>query len=352
MQARLVALLAAVAIPAAATAVWAQDAVPVGGEVVVPWPGGTPRSATEGRVQLQCVIDTHGLAETCRVASETPAGRNLARAAMGLRTTLKLAPPPANTVMAINVRFTTRAHEFENDKLQEAFARGRGGFGTLDIPPNDTPVSSGEEARIDLPIWTQTASFEDLAAAYPAKGGGVEGYVAAHCRIERDGDKAGLLRECGVAKETPEGAGFGKAALGLTAKFRILPAALASLPRGEPIWVYVPIRLPPPGGPEARTVSAPQWIVGLDPRTIQQAFPPEAAAKGVTTGRGVARCTVGADGMLSGCAADAAEPSGLGFSEAAVRLVSGMRMNLWSADGAPVRGGVVRIPVRLDKAGG
>jgi hypothetical protein len=31
-----------------------------------------------------------------------------------------------------------------------------------------------------------------------------------------------------------------------------------------------------------------------------------------------------------------------------VKLASAMRMNLWSADGAPVEGGVIHIPIRLN----
>lgn len=81
-------------------------------------------------------------------------------------------------------------------------------------------------------------------------------------------------------------------------------------------------------------------------------FPPEAAAQGLTSGRGVARCTVAADGTLTACGPDPDEPDQLGFSAAAAKLASAMRMNLWSADGAPVEGGVVHIPIRLNlKAG-
>ena len=44
-------------------------------------------------------------------------------------------------------------------------------------------------------------------------------------------------------------------------------------------------------------------------------------------------------------------PDGQGFSEAAVKLAATMKMNLWSADGAPVQGGVVHIPIRLNLKG-
>ena len=53
---------------------------------------------------------------------------------------------------------------------------------------------------------------------------------------------------------------------------------------------------------------------------------------------------MGADGALTDCAPDAAQPEGMGFSEAVVKLAPMMKVNLWSADGAPVRGGTVRVP--------
>jgi hypothetical protein len=355
MRAQIVALLAA-ASPAAVAI--AQTAPPVGGEIVVAWPAGGTHSGVDGHVALQCLVDTHGLAETCKVASEDPAGKNLGRSALGLRTTFKLKPAagadgqPMNALMTINLRYKAVAHEFDSQELARQLSTpGAKGFGALNIPANDSPTPTTDDARIDYPVWAKAATFEELAAAYPAKAGGVEGYAAAHCRLERDGDRAGLLRDCAITKEAPGDQGFGRAALGLTAKFRVEPAMLANLPRTAPIFVDLPIRLPPPGAADARAVTAPLWVTGLDPKSVQKLFPPEAAAQGLKTGRGVARCTVGADGALSACAPEPGEPNGLGFSEAAVRLVSGMKMNLWSADGAPVQGGVIQIPIRLNLNG-
>ena len=361
MKAQIITLLtlaaASAAGAAAAQAPAMQDGLPLAGEISLPWPGGGSAVA-EGHVTLQCLVDAHGLAETCKVGSESPAGKNLGRAALRQRTLLKLQPAagpdgrPADAMMAINVRFKAQVHEFDSTEMARQLSTPSAkGFGTLNVPSNDSPASWGDEARIEYPVWAQAATFEDLAAAYPAKGGGVEGYAAAHCRIERDGAKAGLLRECGILKEFPADQGFGRAALSLTDKFRVEPAMLANLPRSEPIWVAIPIRMPPPGAAAQRTVTSPQWVVGLDPRAIQRLYPPAAAAKGVSAGRGIARCTVAANGALSACAPESADPNGLGFSEAAVQLASTMKMNLWSADGAPVQGGVVQIPIRLNQGG-
>jgi hypothetical protein len=171
----------------------------------------------------------------------------------------------------------------------------------------------------------------------------VEGYAVAHCRVATTGE----LTECQITKEIPEKLGFKAAALNLSRKFRILPA-LALTPTPTPLWVDLPIRFPPPGDVEQPTVKAPIWLVQFDPNNAPKVFPPEAAAQGLTTGVGVARCTVASDGSLTGCSPAPGDPDGLGFSEAAVTLASVMKMNLWSADAAPVAGAVALISIRLN----
>ncbi|MGZ3402180.1 MAG: energy transducer TonB [Phenylobacterium sp.] len=334
-----------------------EEDSPWGGDFTAIWPRDMTHSGVDGHVILNCLIDAHGLAESCKVASETPEGKKLGRAALELRSTFKLAPAtgadgqPTSAVMAIRILFRAPSQDFDNQDFQRALTRGKGGFGTLDIPPTHNPILTRNETMLDNPVWAAAATFDDLAAAYPAKGGGVEGYAAAHCRVERDGDRAGALRDCQIIKETPAGRDFGKAALTLAVKFRAQPATLAAIPRREPLWVDIPMRLQPPAAIAERVISKPRWIVSLDPRSAPKLFPPEAVAQGLTTGRGVARCTVGADGALTACAPEAGDPDGLGFSEAAVRIVSGMKMSLWAADGSPVEGGVVHIPIRLNLNG-
>ncbi len=114
--------------------------------------------------------------------------------------------------------------------------------------------------------------------------------------------------------------------------------------------VMVPIRFAPPGAGAEATVQSPMWISGFDPEAVPKLFPPEAVARGFTSGRGVARCVVGPDGSLTHCSPEQADPDGVGFAEAAVVLAETMKMNLWSADAAPVVGGVVRVPIRLKLA--
>lgn len=334
----------------------AEQQSPWGGDYTAIWPAGALNAGADGHVVLNCVIDAHGIAESCKVAKETPAGKKLGEAALELRPTFKLKPAtdadgqPVRAVMAIGVNFKSPAADFDQEKLADVLAKHacKLCFGTLDIPPGGGKIATRAVTMMDNPVWIDAASFDDLAAAYPAKAGGVEGYAAAHCRVERDGAKAGSLRDCQILKEAPAGLGFAAAGLALTAKFRADPSAMTRLASHQEVWVDIQMRLPPPSpAPGERIVTSPRWIVTVDPKVLPRLFPPEAAAKGLSDGRGVARCRVAGDGSLTGCVPEDADPDGLGFAEVAARVASKMRMSLWSADGAPVDGGIVHVPIHL-----
>jgi len=117
----------------------------------------------------------------------------------------------------------------------------------------------------------------------------------------------------------------------------------------DPLWVDVPIRLQPPATLEARTLGSPTWLAGFDPARASSCSRPSRGPGG-DPGLGMARCVVAADGALTDCSAMPGVPDGLGFSEAAVKLASAMKMNPWTADGAPVDGAVIRLPIRLNLA--
>jgi beta-lactamase regulating signal transducer with metallopeptidase domain len=319
------------------------------------WPETAYRGKYDGWVSLRCRFGVHGLAERCEVASEIPAGRDFGKAALEMRTTFKIPPAmgpdgPIEATKTVAIRFRAPDTQFSQSRKAPPFQ----GFGQIGQGATSTDLVSGNPlamrrvTMLDYPVWAQAASFDDLAGAYPAKGGGVEGYAVAHCAVLR----SGALKGCEVIKEEPERRDFGRTAVRLAeTKFRVAPQ-LAVPRRGSELWVDVPMRLPPPSQLAERTVMAPAWITGVDPRTTPKIFPPEAVASGLTTGRGIARCAVGADGILTNCAPESAEPAGLGFAEAAARLATGMKMNLWTFDAAPVEGGVVHVPIRLNlKAG-
>jgi hypothetical protein len=320
------------------------------GQYVAVWPAGAWERRMDGHVVLTCLVDVHGLAEQCRVAFEKPAGRGFGTAALELQPTLKLTPlkgadgQPVAAKMNIGLEF--RAPNSSNnlqDLASAAKVGGDGGINAANLAVSQNPISMRDIVMMNHPVWVEAPSFEDLAKAYPRRGGGVEGYAVAHCEVER----TGFLNKCIASKELPAAKGFGPAAIALAHRFKVSAEVMKYAPHGAPIEVDIPIRFPAPGA-EDRTVSAPAWLAGFDPEQVPKLFPPEAAAKGLTSGRGVAKCLVTPDGSLADCAPDAADPDGMGFSEAAVKLAATMRMNLWSADAQPVEGGTVRVAIRLN----
>jgi hypothetical protein len=250
---------------------------------------------------------------------------------------------PHDAVMDIAIDFKAPDSQYSFDANRATPLGGMAGpmVSTDAYNLRGNPIAMTPVTMLTSPVWVRAPSFDDLARAYPSEAGGVEGYAVAHCKVER----SGALTHCLPVKEEPTGKGFGTAAKALAAKFRVEPT-LAAQPHRDPLWVDIPMRITPPA--KEPTVMAPTWLTGF--AVTPKIFPPEAAAQGVTTGRGVARCTVIRDGTLAGCTPEPGEPEGVGFSEAAAKLASTLKMNLWSADAQPVEGGVVHIASRLNLA--
>jgi len=318
------------------------------------WPEAAYRDGINGKVLLSCDIDRYGLAEWCKVASESPPNAGFGAAALALRPTFKLKPAmgpdgPIAAAMTIAVEFKASQRDvgWGGDRGSGPMSASTGPLsngGGADGPRFGGPGPTGRLTfMLNNPVWARTVGYSELAGAYPAKAGRVEGYVVAHCEVFH----SGAVANCQIIKEDPEDRGFGKAALTLAAKFRVAPE-WTTPPNRAHVWVDIPIRFPAPGAADARTVSNPYWVAGFDPGQALKVFPAEAADKGVSTGLGVAECLVAVDGSLNRCVPKAADPEGLGFSEAAVVLASTMRMNPWLRSGEPVDGAVIRLHVRLN----
>ncbi len=210
----------------------------------------TARGTTRGNVLLTCQVRGRGVVEHCDVTGEWPQGKGLGKAALKLQSDFEFTPVKGggSVPVAIFVAFRSQNSDFD----QEAFIREKilankspiKPFGSSATYAEDGGPVSSEMTLLKGPVLVAVAGADDLARAYPAKGGGVEGLALSHCRVARDG----TLDACQIIKEGPEGRDFGKAALSLAAKFRVDPAAMAQAPETAPVWIDLPIRFAPPAG--------------------------------------------------------------------------------------------------------
>jgi TonB family protein len=86
-------------------------------------------------------------------------------------------------------------------------------------PPAQDPSKS--VAVITKPDWLKKPTIDDLMAVYPRKAAqqGASGKATIKCVVSIDG----LLRSCTVISESPQGEGFGGAALALSSTFLMKP---------------------------------------------------------------------------------------------------------------------------------
>jgi protein TonB len=88
-------------------------------------------------------------------------------------------------------------------------------------------LAQAPDSVITKPNWAQLPNARDIVEYMPnAARQGVSGRATINCRVT----KAGRLRDCSVLNETPEGLGFGAAAVKMAVKFRMKPQALDGRP--------------------------------------------------------------------------------------------------------------------------
>jgi hypothetical protein len=279
------------------------------------YPRGAASVGMPGHVALDCGILADGRLERCKVEREAPDGANFGGAALNLSRYFRLDPESA-AYMGGDFQFSI-------------------GFAT----------ATGEDAQLAMGPWLAAPGFADTNAAYPDIGGGVTGEVLMHCALGRDG----RLKACKAIFERPTDRGFDTAALKLAHFFqmRIDPAILKT---SEPLAANVLLRIAAPFEDDSkqRRIADPVWLSAPSTAALSRLFPAQAAAKRVTSGTGEVDCTVATDGSLVDCQKDGdGDPPGLGFADAALKAVTGMRMSPWTDDGGPVDGARVRLPVRF-----
>lgn len=187
--------------------------------------------------------------------------------------------------------------------------------------------------------WIQAPSFAEIDAAYPAaaKAKGQAGEVVLSCVF----GEAGRLSRCDTTAETPKAAGFATAAQGLIGQFR----GPAETPAGRRTRIAVKFAA---DQLETKTVGHPEWVAFPTPAQFQAVFPDAASKAGVLKAKAVMDCTVTAVGALADCRPVSEDPAGYGLGQAILPLGEAFRLKIWTADGQPVIGGIVRAPIRYD----
>ncbi len=332
----LISMLAAVAPAAAPPPVvivnpgWLKK--PDSNDLRAAWPVNALRRNIGGKADLHCIVNIHGLLEHCNVVSETPLGLGFGAAALLLTPNFLMTPGTRNGVpfpSAVNIpiHFDAQGRDVRRD-----------------LP--ESPIYD-EMVGVTHAIWQAAPTFDEVGRAYPKAAGGLSGHVVLRCKVA----KTGALGDCITLTEEPRGKGFERAARTLLPGFRMRMDA-PILESRRPVYVSLPIRLIDPASEDfrKRRIGDPTWTVTPDPAKVAHVFPEAAIAAGVKSGRGVAECSVAADGSLTGCSAVAGQPEGLGFSQSAVLVAAIMRMNLWTEEGGPVDGTTIRLPIRFNLA--
>jgi TonB family protein len=95
-------------------------------------------------------------------------------------------------------------------------------------PPAVAAPAPPRPSVITMPDWLRRPTGADMARYYPkaAAAGRVEGRATIHCKVEA----SGVLTECVAMNESPPGQGFGDAAVGLAALFKMRPMTKDGVP--------------------------------------------------------------------------------------------------------------------------
>ncbi len=206
-------------------------------------------------------------------------------------------------------------------------------------------LSSAGRATARNDITAPVTTPDLILTYYPpaALAAGVEGEATLACPRLRHGAPV----DCTVVGERPGNQGFGAAALSLAAHAtrNLNMSELTETPYNQLDFFF---RLNPPSiSPDllAKPHFAPRWERLPTADILSRLYPAEARRKRIG-GNAVLRCKVITNGYLVDCAATATPP-GLGFEDAALKLVPYLKVRNQTDDGAPSIGATITLPLRF-----
>ncbi|MBO9710138.1 MAG: energy transducer TonB [Caulobacter sp.] len=301
----------------AAQAADAERAIPVPereakpSEVAAAYPKAALARKISGDVELDCAAGLKGELIDCKVTREEPAGEGFGQAGLSLAARERVALKDRDGQPLNGRRFTTY-YNF--------------------LAPGDAN-----------PDWMRKPTASELAGVYP-RGARVDGKAIITCELSLEG----FLQKCKVGWETPEGQGFGAAALLLAPQFRMTP----KIRGGKPVTTEISIPILWKG-----LASASQPIVGntlvLDPpwTTTPSAAEMRAAwpsmAKDVDSGQAALRCDIDKTGKPTHCETISEIPVNRGFAKAARSLADRFQINVGPDAAKDMRKYSVDIPFRF-----
>lgn len=299
-----------------------------------------PRAALEkgvgGRATLGCIVTVQGTLRACRVEAQEPAEAGFGGAALALAPQFLLKPAlkggqPVEHAVRIPLKF---------DKPDKA-------LGSFISPSSGGFTFQSNKVYSRLP-YRAAPSVQEVLAAYPQKARERKagGAVNLNCLI----GGGGKLSSCSLIKEEPQGLGFARSARDLAAKFAVpdKDGQGNSLVGARTILLVTFAADSLDGTP---TIGRPRWLTTPSIRDLAAVLPKEVLQAGAQ-GQVTMTCTIGPDGGLQGCAPASEQPTGQGYGQAAVALAPKFRAAIWTEEGLPTVGALVRVPVRFDvKAG-
>jgi TonB family protein len=176
------------------------------------------------------------------------------------------------------------------------------------------------EGVVTPPDWLRRPTADQLRAVWPTEAWkrGQGGKAVLWCKVSLQG----ALFDCKVHEETPEGAGFGAAAIAMTPQLLMKPATRDGVPFVSGVAIPLTFKKFANPGPSetfgARPIApaAMTWAAAPTHADMIANYPKRAGAARVG-GRAGLMCDFLADGKLGFCQVMVEEPKGYGFGAAA-----------------------------------